>query len=134
MRRPSGGIDGAVIWHGTGIGEVLDLAPHITCPLVMHFAEQDPDVPAAEVARIKQTFAGRPEVTVHVYPGTQRGFDRRGDANYDQAAAGLAHSRSVALLRRTIGPHYDLEKLWEAHTQVRVRNPRRRRDDGDDGR
>jgi len=36
--------------------------------------------------------------------------------NFDKPAAGLAHSRSIALLRRTMGPHYDLEALWEKHT------------------
>jgi len=36
--------------------------------------------------------------------------------NYDRASAGLAHSRSIALLRQVMGPHYDLEALWEQHT------------------
>ncbi len=30
---------------------------------------------------------------------------------------GRAHSRSIALLRRTMGPHYELEALWEAHAR-----------------
>jgi carboxymethylenebutenolidase len=28
----------------------------------------------------------------------------------------MAHSRSIALLRRVMGPHYDLSALWEQHT------------------
>ena len=111
----AGGIDSAVIYHCAGIDEMVDLAPRIACPLIMHFAEKDPGIPPEGVALINQAFAGQPDVAVHVYPGTQRAFDRRGDANYDRAAAGLAHSRSIGLLRRVIGPHYDLETLWEAH-------------------
>ncbi|KII93885.1 hypothetical protein PLICRDRAFT_408471 [Plicaturopsis crispa FD-325 SS-3] len=32
------------------------------------------------------------------------------------SANNLAHSRTLAVLKRNLGPHYDLEKLWEAHT------------------
>jgi carboxymethylenebutenolidase len=68
------------------------------------------------VARIKAGFAGRPDIAIYVYPGVAPDFDRKGSANYDRAAAGLAHSRTIALLRRVMGPHYDLEALWERHT------------------
>jgi carboxymethylenebutenolidase len=66
--------------------------------------------------RIKAAFVGRPDVALHVYPGTTRGFDRRDGPAWDRGAADIAHSRSIALLRKAMGPHYDLEALWEAHT------------------
>jgi len=105
------GIDCAVVYHGSGIEAALDLAPRIRCPLVMHFAENDP-----EVARVKAAFEGCPDIGIFVYPGVGRGFDCRAGAEYDKPAAGLAHSRSIALLRQAIGPHYDLEALWDQHT------------------
>jgi carboxymethylenebutenolidase len=111
-----GGVDGAVIYYGDGIAEALDLAPRIACPVVMHFAEKDPDLPPEVVARIKVAFASHPEVALHVYPGTTRGFDRKDGPAWDRGAADIAHSRSIALLRNVMGPHYDLEALWEAHT------------------
>ncbi len=113
LAAAEGLVDGAVLYQPTGIEAALDLAPRIACPLVMHFAERDP---ASAVARIREAFALRPEIAVHVYPGTERGFERIGGPAYDKAAAGLAHSRSIATLRRAIGPSYDLEALWEAHT------------------
>src|SRR6266478_1538991 len=58
----------------------------------------------------------RPETSVHLYPGVAPGFDRKSRANYDRASAGLARSRSIGLLRKAMGPHYDLEALWEVHT------------------
>jgi carboxymethylenebutenolidase len=33
----------------------------------------------------------------------------------DKAAAGMAHSRTIGLLRRVLGPDYDLNALWEQH-------------------
>jgi len=110
------GADCAVAYYGSGIDAALDLAPRINCPLVMHFAEYDPQVSAEMVERIKTAFAASSDVATYLYPGVGRGFARPDSANFDKPAAGLAHSRSVALLRRTIGPHYDLEALWEKHT------------------
>ena len=107
-------VEAAVVYDPSGIEIARDLASQIACPFVLHFAENDPRRRADAIAGAKEAFAGRPDAAIHVYPGTARGFDERGGANYDRAA-GLAHSRSIALLRRVMGPHYDLEQLWEAH-------------------
>jgi carboxymethylenebutenolidase len=112
-----GGVDAAVVYCGGGIDDVLDLTLRIACPLGLHLAETDPDTPPAAAARLKTACAARSEIAVYVYPGTAHGFARKSAADYDRAAAGLAHSRSIALLRRALGPHYDLEALWEAHTR-----------------
>ena len=110
------GVDCAISYYGLDAEFGLNLASRIRCPLAIHLAENDPQIPPDAVARLQQAFAGRPDVAVCVYPGVAPGFDRRRRASYDRAAAGLAHSRSIALLRRAMGPHYDLEALWERHT------------------
>jgi carboxymethylenebutenolidase len=84
--------------------------------MVLHFAEHDDYVPASAAARARAAFAGRPDIRIHTYPGARHGFNRPDGGDYDKPAAGLAHSRSIGLLRKVIGPHYDLEALWEAHT------------------
>jgi carboxymethylenebutenolidase len=117
----------AVCYCLDGIEPALDLVPRITSPVMLHFAENDPATPLEALARLKEAVVssaaasreesrnGHPEVAIYVYPGVAAGFARRHDPHFDRAAAGLAHSRSVALLRRVMGPHYDLEALWEAH-------------------
>lgn len=35
---------------------------------------------------------------------------------YVRSATSLAYSRTLDLLRRQLGPRFDLEKLWEKHT------------------
>ncbi len=110
------GVDCAVCYYGVGIEQSLDLADKITCPVVMHFAEKDQYVPAAAVAQVKQAFADRSEVEIYVYPGVDHGFNRKTGAHFDKPAAMMAHSRSIALLRKAMGPHYDLGALWEKHT------------------
>src|SRR5262249_15075810 len=119
------GVDCAVAYYGVGIEAaygvgikaVLGLAGVINCPLALHFAEEDEHIPAAAVERVKAAFADRPEIEIYTYPGTRHGFNRPDGGDHDKLAAGLAHSRSIALLRRVMGPHYDLEALWEAHTR-----------------
>jgi carboxymethylenebutenolidase len=110
------GVDCAISYYGFDAEFGLNLVSRIRCPLVIHLAENDPQIPPGAAARVQEAFANRADVAVYVYPGVAPGFDRRRRASYDRAAAGLAHSRSIALLRRAMGPHYDLEALWEQHT------------------
>jgi carboxymethylenebutenolidase len=110
------GVDCAVAYYGVGIDASLALAPQIRGPMVLHFAENDDYVPAAAVAQTKAAFADRPEVQIYTYPGARHGFNRPDGGDYDKSSANLAHSRSIAVLRRVLGPYFDLEKLWEAHT------------------
>ena len=35
---------------------------------------------------------------------------------YVRSATSLSYSRTLGLLRRQLGPHFDLESLWESHT------------------
>ena len=110
------GVDCAVCYYGLGIECAPNLVARISCPLVLHFAEKDPGIPPEAVARVRKAFAGRPDVAVYVYAGAAPGFARHTSTSYDKPAAGLAYSRSIGLLRQTLGPRYDLEALWETHT------------------
>ena len=109
------GIDCAVAYYGVGIDAAVDLADHIKCPMVLHFAERDDYVAPDAAARAGEAFTGRGDVQIHTYHGTAHGFARPDGGDYDKPAAGLAHSRTISLLRRTLGPHFDLETLWERH-------------------
>ena len=116
LAAAAAGADCAVVYCGSGIEAAIDLAPRIRCPVAMHFAENDRHLSAEAVARVKAAFAGSPDVAIYLYAGVSPGFARSASPTYDKPAARLAHSRSIALLRGAIGPHYDLEALWEKHT------------------
>ncbi|HTR85531.1 MAG TPA: dienelactone hydrolase family protein [Reyranella sp.] len=110
------GVDCAVGYYGVGIEKMLDLAPKIKCPLVLHFASEDKYAPEAARQQIVAAFAGRPEVEIYVYPGVDHAFSRPAGHAFDKPAAMMAHSRSIALFRKVMGPHLDLSALWDAHT------------------
>jgi carboxymethylenebutenolidase len=124
-------IECAVCFYPAQIEAVLDQVRQIGCAIMLHLAGNDPSASASSIALLRQSFAGSsaeagiqnggvspnaPSTrTIYTYPGAAPGFAHRGNPGFDRAAAGLSHSRTVALLRRQMGPHYDLEALWEAH-------------------
>jgi carboxymethylenebutenolidase len=110
------GVDCAVGYYGVGIEKMLDLAPKIAGPLVLHFAAEDKFVPEAAREQVRAAFAARPDVEIYVYPGVDHAFARPGGHAFDKPAALMAHSRSIALFRRIMGPHFDLSALWDEHT------------------
>lgn len=109
------GVDCAVSYYGVGIEEALGEAAKITCPMVLHIAEKDKWTPPEVVNAIKRAFEGRPEIEIYVYPGVDHAFSRKGGSNFNKPAAMMAHSRSIALFRKVLGPHFNLSALWEAH-------------------
>jgi carboxymethylenebutenolidase len=109
------GVDCAVGYYGVGIEKMLDLVPRIKCPLVLHFAAEDKFVSEAAREQVKAAFAGNPSAEIYVYPGVDHAFARPGGHAYNKPAAMMAHSRSIALFRRVMGPHLDLSALWDQH-------------------
>lgn len=72
-----------------------------------------------------------PPIAVHVYPAVQpmppfpylmkapvlvTAGEKSAADTYIRSATGLSYTRTLELLRRQLGPHYDLEMLWEKHT------------------
>ena len=111
------GVDCAVGYYGVGIETMLDEAAGIAVPLALHFGADDAHVPPEALAQITGRLSGRPGTEIYAYSGAGHGFAAPGRAAFDKAASMVAHSRSVALFRRTMGPHYDLGALWDKHCE-----------------
>lgn len=109
--------DAAVGFYGGGIDQHLSEAVKVRCPMVLHFGGQDDHIPPATVEKIRQAFARRPDVSIHVYPEAGHAFYIEGRAGYQKPAALMAHSPTIALLRQVLGPRYDLAALWEKHCE-----------------
>jgi carboxymethylenebutenolidase len=95
-------IDAAVSYYGVQIDQYLGEADRLGCPLLMHFAENDPHVPPQTVAAIQERLGGMSNVSIHVYPGTEHGFNRQGYPPYNEAAATEARQRTIAHFRRLL--------------------------------
>lgn len=83
-------VRGAVVYYGAQIPDWLGATPR--CPVLAHFGERDPLIPAEKVAALA---AAHPMVALHRYPAGH-GFNCDHRADHDPAAAHAA-------LRRTLG-------------------------------
>ncbi len=106
----------AVGYYGVGIEHALQEAENLQGRrLVLHLAELDAYCPAEARAAIVEGLGRLPGVELYVYPGVDHAFARPQGHHYNKPAALLAHERTIAALRRTLGPDYNLSDLWEEH-------------------
>ena len=74
--------------------------PKIRAPLLILFAETDPNVNATWPAYEAALEAAGTLYEAHVYPGTHHGFHNDSTPRYDEAAAALAWERTIAWFHR----------------------------------
>jgi carboxymethylenebutenolidase len=96
-----GDLNAAVPFYGSQ--PAAEDVPRIEAPLLIHYAEMDPRIndgwPAFQAA-LDENDA---EYAMHVYPGTNHGFHNNSTPRYDEEAAKLAWSRTVAFFREHLG-------------------------------
>jgi carboxymethylenebutenolidase len=92
-----GRLQGVVTWHGSRMENFLERAGEITCPMRLHFGEEDPVTPPEAIEKIRAAFASHPDVSIAVHPGAVHGFSHDGDA-YDEKACQAGLDATGALL------------------------------------
>ncbi len=108
--------DCAVSYYGVGLELHGEELARLRCPTLLQVGDTDAKVSAAARDVVAAAIAAQPEVELQIYPGCGHGFANPAHKNYDKPAAMMAYSRTIALLRRALGPIYDLSQLWDAHT------------------
>jgi carboxymethylenebutenolidase len=73
--------------------------PKIKAPLLIHYAENDERINAGWPAYETALKANGVKYQTHFYPGTQHGFHNDTTPRYDEAAAKLAWSRTLAFFK-----------------------------------
>lgn len=105
----------SVGYYGMGIEHLLAEADNLKGRFVLHMAENDGYCDADARAQITARLAGNDKAELYLYPGVDHAFARVGGMHYDKPASLMAHERSIAALKREIGPHFNLSALWEEH-------------------
>jgi len=83
-------VDAAACFYGAQIAQFRDETPR--CPVLMHFGERDPLIPATDVAAIR---ASQPALPIHVY-AAGHGFHCDARDDFDRDASRLADDRTRA--------------------------------------
>jgi carboxymethylenebutenolidase len=92
-------VEGAVSFHGTKIGQHLDEAAKIACPIQFHVGDADGQIPMEEVERTRASLAGHPAARFFVYPGVGHGFTDRGRACHHEPSDAASFAAALTLLR-----------------------------------
>ena len=94
------GVNAAASYYGVKIESYLKEADNISCPMVLHFAGNDPRVPKTAREKISKKLYDKCNIKIHLYPKAQHGFNRVGYPPYDEKSATMAMRRTLALFRR----------------------------------
>jgi carboxymethylenebutenolidase len=87
----------AVGYYVSRIGENLDATP--ACPMLLHFGEQDQNIPLSDVERARALF---PSGVFHIYPA-DHGFNCNARSQYHEPSARLAWQRTQDFLTQYVG-------------------------------
>ena len=87
-------VDASVGYYGVAIEGSIGEAPAITEPLMLHLAEKDSFSSPEALRQVLDGLAPIVHATVHVYPGQDHAFARKGGEHYDPGAAKLADGRT----------------------------------------
>ena len=95
-------IDACVAFYGGRIAENSEEAKNISCPVLMHFGEEDEMIPPDQIDRIKAAFNGRRDVQIEIYPHVEHGFFNQDRSNYNVVAADLAYQTTLEFLQHYV--------------------------------
>jgi carboxymethylenebutenolidase len=109
-------VDCAVAYYGVGMDAHVDEAAKVSVPIVFHMAELDGYAPLEQREALIAAFDGNPNATFYIYQGQDHAFAREEGEHYDKPSTLMASGRTMELFHRSIGPIFDLSKLWEDHT------------------
>lgn len=113
MAAARGGIEAAICYGADSIEK--HRANSIACPIMFHWGANDAEISAATREAIRAAMAHHDHAEFYVYADAGRDFACDRAPGYHRFSARLAHSRTIGLLRWTLGPRYDLGALWEQH-------------------
>ena len=108
-------LDAAISYYGTRMEGHLDEAKSVRCPIMFHFGGRDQAVPAESREKIRAAFNAHDDAEFYIYADAGHAFNNDRRESFHPFAAQLARSRTIGLLRRTLGPRYDLSALWDEH-------------------
>ena len=113
--RAASAFDAAVAFDPVGLTDASEIGG--ACPTLLLFGTGGGSEAEASARRIEGGLDRYNGSNVLCYGNAAPGFAIPYRAAFDKQADSLAHSRTLGLLRRVLGPHYDLVALFEEHVR-----------------
>ena len=94
------GPDAVVSYYGSGTNDLLGLIDQVECPVLFHYGARDPFIPEEKIAEVEAAIAGRPDMSLERYDAGHAFSNWDAPSMYDEEAATLAWSRTLAFLQQ----------------------------------
>ena len=94
------GIDAAVCYYGSAINDMIDQVSSLDCPAAFHYGNNDPFIPAENIAAVETAVSDRPEVEFFRYEAGHTFSNWDAPSMYNEAAAEVAWSRTLDFFAR----------------------------------
>ncbi len=94
------GIDAAVCYYGSAINDMIDQVSSLDCPATFHYGDDDPFIPADNIAAVEEAVSERPDVEFFRYQAGHAFSNEDAPSMYNKAAADLAWSRTLDFFAR----------------------------------
>ncbi len=97
--------DAAVSYYGSGVADALDAADGISCPVLLHFGDDDAYIPRERIEAVRSALGDRPQIDVVVHEGAGHAFDNHlAPAFHQPDAAERAWRRTTEFLQEALPP------------------------------
>ena len=112
-----GAVDAAVLYGLADVDPEAREANSHACPVAIHLSANASATVRSALEALAGDGTASPLLRVHTYPTVRDGFGDPLSPAFEPHAAGLAHSRSLGVLRPVLGPHYDFARLFHEHVE-----------------
>ena len=92
------GPDVAVSYYGSGNRDLLPRLDDVACPVLFHYGDRDPFIPAESIDDVERAVAGRPGMRVERYDAGHAFSNWDAPSMYDEPAADAAWATTLAFL------------------------------------
>jgi carboxymethylenebutenolidase len=104
-----------VIFDAPGAATGTAALAALPCPVVFQFGTMDDVTTTAAINDLRSQINATDGSRVYEWPDAAPGFALPGHPAFDSRVDSLAHSRTLELIRRVVGPYYDYVALFAEH-------------------
>lgn len=104
-----------VACDATGLTDVAGGLAEAPCPVVLQFGTKAAPDAAAAADALRPGLNPSNGSRLYLWPDAAPGFSLPGHPAFDRRIDSLAHTRTLEVIRRVVGPYYDYEALFAEH-------------------
>ncbi len=104
-----------VTFDTSEILERSELLEKVPCPFVCHFGISGQEKVARRIGKAQQELKRKDGSRIFMWEEGAPGFSEPDNDNFESRADDLAHTRTLELIRRVVGPYYDFVSLFAEH-------------------